>query len=297
MQKTLGYFIIGSLLVGTAALWPIGLSQADETNQPATGQKVVVIENKGQIPAPKAVVQDKINRGELAEKLVDALHLNLDGYRFFKAPQVTDFYEDVDVDHPAANAIMILGYHGFVDTSERHFEPEAMVTREELAELLGNILQQNGQLPKASNPTIQDLGKASGEAAEHIKLLVGLKILGLNSDGNFQPKQGITANELKAILKNLQPYLQQEKQDVTAKLITGPEGSREVEISWGEKPSSGYQIHIVDLELAGETLVVHYQTKEPNPGSYNSTVITEPKDSRPIPADYPAQLDIQLSEL
>ncbi|WP_333871335.1 S-layer homology domain-containing protein [Desulforamulus putei] len=306
MQKSAGYVIISALLIGAAAFWPIGLGQADETNVtvPQAQKQSVIVDNPINNTAPSGAGTNKsspyVTRGEFAVKLVNSLGLNLDGYRFFKAPEVKDFFDDVPAGSPQANAIMILGYNGVIQTTDRSFRPSEMLLREEMAQILGNLLQQkarNRSEPAADQPQIKDLAAASTEAADDIKLVVGLNIMRLNREGSFQPKQGVTPQEMATILKEVKQRIGVSDSDVTAKIISGKEGGRVLEISWGEKPSSGYEIYIVDMKLDGHTLTVNYQTKEPTPGSYNSTVITEPKDTRPIPVNYPAQLNIQLNKL
>lgn len=299
MQKTFSSLIIGSLIVGSTSLWPVGLGQADENsqittnqqNQKATSSVVTVVNNKA---------NSYITRGEFAENLVDQMDLNLDGYRFFKAPLVTDFFDDVSVDDSSANEIMILGYNGLINTSDRKFRSSEILLREEMARTLATLLQHKGssQLsPSKDLPTINDLGKVDDDVVDDIKLLVSLKVMNLNKDGNFLPTQGVTPEELRASLKRLSSYIEVQDNDIMTKIITNKEGEREIELSWGEKPSSGYEISIVNLELKDNAMVVNYQTKEPDAGSYNSTVITEPKDSKPIPKNYPAQLVVKLNKM
>lgn len=299
MQKTLGSLIISSLLLGTISFWPVGLGQADENtkiapnlpNQNAPSSAVALVNNKA---------NPYITRGEFAEKLVDQMDLNLDGYRFFKAPLVTDFFDDVSVDDSSANEIMILGYNGLIDTSDRKFRSTDILQREEMAQILANLLHHKGSTNMGSSnafPAINDLGKANGDAVDDIKLLVSLGVMNLNKEGNFLPKQGVTPEELRASLKQLSSYIEVQDSDVMTKIITNKEGAREIELSWGEKPSSGYEINIVSLELEDNTMIVNYHTKEPDAGSYNSTVITEPKDSKPIPNNFPAQLTVKLNKI
>ncbi|GAB6157779.1 hypothetical protein JCM39194_09790 [Desulfotomaculum varum] len=296
MHKSAGCYIISALILGAAFFWPMGLGQADET-------KFV---SKTEHPAGKIYNYEVnkpgsyVNRGDFAVKLVNYLGLNLDNYRFFKAPEVSDFYDDVPADSPQANAVMILAYNGALQTTDRFFRPAETLTREEMAQVISSLLRQKAaeriELP-ADQPQIKDLAAASSQAVGDIKLVVGLSIMTLNRDGSFQPKQGVSSEEMAAVLKEVRRLVSAGDGDVTAKIISGAEGDRVLEISWGEKPSSGYEINIVDMQLAGNILTVNYQTKEPTPGSYNSTVITEPKDSKPIPVNYPVVLNIKLNKL
>ncbi|CCO06981.1 S-layer homology domain-containing protein [Desulforamulus hydrothermalis] len=296
MHKSAGSYIISALIIGAAFFWPMGPGQADE----------IKFVPKIETPAGKSLCNEAnkpvsyVNRGEFAVKLVNYLGLNLDNFRFFKAPEVSDFYDDVPAGSPQANAVMILAYNGALPTTDRLFRPAEILSREEMAQVISSLLRQKAaeQIePPAALPPIKDLAAAGSRAVDDIKLVVGLNIMSLNRDGSFLPKQGVTSEEVVAALKEVRQLVSAGDDDVTAKIISGAEGDRVLEISWGEKPSSGYEIYIVDIKLEGNVLTVNYQTKEPLPGSYNSTVITEPKDSKPIPVNYPAVLNIKLNKL
>ncbi|ABO50689.1 hypothetical protein Dred_2172 [Desulforamulus reducens MI-1] len=293
MRRQFGFLLIGATLIGAVSLWPIASGLADENiNNTQQAQEQQVDDKKTNV----SKTLPYITRAEAAELLVNSLELNLDGFRFYKAPEVSDFFDDVVAADPSANEIMILGYNGVLHTDDRSFCPSELITREEIAQICGGLLQRKaqGQVQMEVGPQINDLNKANKVAVDDIKLLVGLKIMVLTEDGNFQPDRGVLAEELKNVIKRLEPFLKVKTNDITAEVVTGKEGCREVEISWGEKPSSGYELTISKIDLQGNTLMVYYQTKEPTPSSYNSTVITEPKDSKPIPSNYPTKLDIKL---
>ncbi|MEG6523522.1 S-layer homology domain-containing protein [Desulfotomaculum sp. 1211_IL3151] len=293
MRKSISDLLVSAVLIGAVSLGPAATGLADENTNNERINQEQVFSNKG--TTVKKEITD-LSRGEAAEMLVDALDLNLDQLRFFKAPEVKDFFDDVSLDTDYANAIMILGYNGVLHTNNRNFRPSDTITREELAEICGGLLQQQAQgvLHPAKHPQIKDLREMNKDAVDDIKLMISLNVMHLTKDGYFQPKLGVKATELKQIIKQLETYLNVNKDEIAAEIISGKEGGREIEISWGEKPSSGYEISIVKMNLEGNTLLVHYQTKEPTPGSYNSTVIVEPKDTQPIPGNYPANINIEL---
>jgi len=295
MQKKAGFMLLGAILLSVVTLGSIGLGQADETGK---YQVIQTQQNVGKIN--NGITKSYLTRGELAIELVNTLDLNLDGFRFLKAPEVTDLFNDVPVSNPCARAVMILGYNGIVGEPGRLFRPEDKITREELAQMLVNLLHQRARdnaLNVEVSSDIKDLSSATAEAADDIKTVVGLNIMTLDQDSKFRPKGSVTQEDLNAILEKLEQVIKVNDNGVTAKILNNKEGNREVEVSWGQKPSSGYEIKIVDLRLNENTLIVNYHTREPAPGSYNSTVITEPKDSKPIPANFPAQLKIELHKI
>ena len=305
MQKKFGIVLLGSMLAGVLFLGPMGLGQAVEMVKapfnPAQ-QKESTVRNTNHLsasPMESSYNQSFVSRAEVATKLVDALDLNLDGYRFFEAPEVKDFFDDVPLNSPAAEAITILGYNGALNTVDRSFGPDEKMPREEMAVILANLMHQKAKISASQPgeiPSVKDLSQVDKEAVEAVQQVVGLKIMDVDQQGNFQPQQGMTQEELNKILANLKQRINTNNSDISARIITDAEGGRKVELSWGGKPSSGYEIKIIDLALEGETLNVTYQTREPSSGSYNSTAITEPKDSHSIPAQYPLNLKIQLQK-
>lgn len=305
MQKKVGFLLLGSMLLGFVFLGPAGQGQADQTKPLVAPAQQYLNNTKNESSLPVLPVDpgkndSYVSRGEFAVKLVSALELNLDGYRFFKAPEVKDFFDDVPLESPVAEAITILGYNGVLNTSERSFRPDDKISREQLAVMLANLLHQKSKAATGDvqiKPVINDLSLADKEAREDIKYAVGLNVMATNRNGNFKPKQAVTQQELTMILGNLESLIKTDHSEVSARVITNGEGGREVELSWGEKPSSGYEITIVEFTLDGDTVVVTYQTQEPAAGSYNSTVITEPKDSHPIPLNYPSNLKLELKKL
>jgi hypothetical protein len=63
-----------------------------------------------------------------------------------------------------------------------------------------------------------------------------------------------------------------------------------LELRWGKKPSSGYNIKIVDTQYQGDTLYVNYVTTEPKLGAAYLTVITYPNDKVIIKGKVPQRV-------
>ncbi|QGG48023.1 protease complex subunit PrcB family protein [Heliorestis convoluta] len=59
----------------------------------------------------------------------------------------------------------------------------------------------------------------------------------------------------------------------------------QVTVSWGEKPTGGYSISIVDVTCQAGTLTVSYELTSPKPGDFVTEAITYPEDSAPLPDD------------
>lgn len=59
----------------------------------------------------------------------------------------------------------------------------------------------------------------------------------------------------------------------------------EVTLDWGEKPTGGYSIKILEAKQVGDTIEVKYETKSPAPGAMVIHVLTYPKDSIKVKVD------------
>ena len=57
-------------------------------------------------------------------------------------------------------------------------------------------------------------------------------------------------------------------------------------LSWGEKPTGGYKIRIVDLEIKDGDLYVDYSLRSPDPDEMVTQAITYPKDEAESPGDF-----------
>ncbi|MEG6615812.1 protease complex subunit PrcB family protein [Peptococcaceae bacterium 1198_IL3148] len=109
--------------------------------------------------------------------------------------------------------------------------------------------------------------------------------LGLKDDINAELNVdvSITRRDAETMISNLVSLIklkQNEKNNlgVSYTLNPVPEGYK-LELMWGKKPSSGYNIDIKDTKIIGQTLYVRYTTTEPKPGAAYLTVITYPVDS------------------
>ncbi len=57
-----------------------------------------------------------------------------------------------------------------------------------------------------------------------------------------------------------------------------------ITLSWGEKPTGGYDVTIEKMEIKDKELQVYYSLISPAPGNIVTQVITYPEDSAAIPA-------------
>ncbi|WP_096201625.1 protease complex subunit PrcB family protein [Bacillus sp. FJAT-45350] len=71
----------------------------------------------------------------------------------------------------------------------------------------------------------------------------------------------------------------------------------EIKLSWGEKPTSGYDIQILDLEFEENNLSILYRLIEPNPDEHHLTVITYPTATAKLPVDKEKITQITLMDV
>lgn len=62
-----------------------------------------------------------------------------------------------------------------------------------------------------------------------------------------------------------------------------------VTLDWGQKPTGGYSIKILEAKQVGDTIEVKYVTKSPGPRDIVIQVLTYPKDSMKVKVDDPSK--------
>lgn len=65
--------------------------------------------------------------------------------------------------------------------------------------------------------------------------------------------------------------------DISAYLTTTEDGSYQLTVSWGEKPTGGYRIAIKETKLVAGTLQVLVETQAPAPDALVTMAFTYPK--------------------
>lgn len=82
-----------------------------------------------------------ITRGELAFALDKLFKLDTGDIRFIKAPQATDYYDDVLLSSPYTDAITMCAINNIFKTKDRKFQPNSNVTRIEAAIAIAKCFQ------------------------------------------------------------------------------------------------------------------------------------------------------------
>jgi hypothetical protein len=79
-----------------------------------------------------------LTRAELAVALCNLFKLDYGDKKFFKAPAVTDYYDDVPDRTWYSNAVMLCAINNIFPGDSRKFEPQAPVTRAEAAQTVAH---------------------------------------------------------------------------------------------------------------------------------------------------------------
>ncbi|MDF2923853.1 MAG: S-layer protein [Paenibacillaceae bacterium] len=241
--------------------------------------------------------QSALTYAQAVHLMVKGFGLNLDRFRFAQQPQASDYFTAVADDAWYAPSF-VSAYHNGLSLSG-DLDPEALMTREQYAELLCQAIQTKG--PYAFIQMFVLIGdEASVDTAYmgSIQTLLIAKIAKLDQDQNFLPKQNISRSEAavwlnealkfvaeqKLISENLQKEPVEEPIRVTMVKIS--EQVNEVVLTRGEKPSPGYGISVDSITFSGNTAVIRYSLHDPLPGRMYPAMVVDVKTSTFVGSQY-----------
>ena len=114
-------------------------------------------------------------------------------------------FSDVEETHPQYNDIRMASCAGYVsgDGAGRFF-PDAAITREEAAAMVGRLLPAAGARSSALLAAFPDAGQVSAWAREEMAVLVNKGYLRGRTDGSLAPGDRLTRAEAEMILKRVQ---------------------------------------------------------------------------------------------
>jgi phospholipase/lecithinase/hemolysin len=135
-----------------------------------------------------------ITRAELAALFGRTFDLSQKYYR--------GYFADISKYNWYAPYVEALKENGILDGYNNKFNPNGLVTREQLSKIAVNIAEKyvSETLQKKA---IADLEKASGWAKEYIQKALAYKVMDVDDQGNFRPQDYATRNEVFTTLYNL----------------------------------------------------------------------------------------------
>lgn len=238
-----------------------------------------------------------ITYAEGIHMLVKGMGLSLDGIAFIKKPEARDSYDYVPEDAWYTESFIIASVLGL--ELPRDIDPQAVMTREAYAHHLMTALTLTGNYPFTKMYyIIQDEADLNPDYVHSIQLLLNGRIITLDEEGRFHPKQVITRKDAAVMLydaiefKNRypQPILERDDKDgeVSFEVVPVSEEVNKVTVSWGEQPHPGYGIRIVTIEFVEEyqTAVIYYELSYPDPELMYPQVIVYPEDHTYVSSEY-----------
>lgn len=288
--------ITALLLIGS--LQPV-FAFTDVNSHTDSGQKIQQLEKAGVIsgmPSGQYLPKAPLTYAQAVQMLVHAFHLNIDNIRFIKKPETTDYYTDVPNDQWYSKAFLIAELDGL--NLPKSINPQAKITRESFAELLYEAIQHSADLSNAGSnlqaPVISDQKNTNKSALPHLERLVAWKVIQLDKDNTFRPLDPITRAEAAILLYNGRSFMQQHplpnnndskpklppmyNHDVTMKATAISDQVKQLTLSWGSKPTTGYAVVIdrINFETKGKA-VIEYHLEYPKPGLMQGQMVTYPK--------------------
>ncbi|WP_433582436.1 5'-nucleotidase C-terminal domain-containing protein [Paenibacillus amylolyticus] len=146
-------------------------------------------------PTETPVTTEVISRAEFVSALVDMLKLN----EVATAPA----FKDVAANAAYADAIVEATHAGFIQGYGGNFYPDRDITREEAATILAKLVKDQATDKDAATiiASFEDGKSVSAYAIKPMAKLIDKGILAGTDKKSLQPKQGLTANDAKALIE------------------------------------------------------------------------------------------------
>jgi len=289
------------LVLAALVMFSVNASAFDDIPQDdAARDKVLKLQELGVINGIGGDFQgDKeLTYAEGIQMIVKGMDLNLAKFLFIKAPEARDSFDYVPEDAWYTKSFIIAGVHGL--ELDRSIDPNAVMTREEFAHHLLTALDKTGPYPFTKMLfMIEDEADVNPDYMHSLQLLLNGRIVSLDEDGKFRPKQPITRKEAAVMLYDAMQFknnhaaqrdqeLDFPSSEVTFEVTEVSEDINKVTVSWGEQPNPGYGIAITSIHFVDEyeTAVVYYRRSYPDPDRFYPQVIVTPKAETYVSSAY-----------
>jgi hypothetical protein len=241
--------------------------------------------------APKA----PLSYAQAVTLMVDGFGLSLDRFRFIKQPEASDYFSQVPNGAWYAEKFIIAQLNGL--PIPKDVNPEALVTREQYADLLSQAMLTQGQYAFITIYIL--LGDESDVDAAYmnsIQTLLISKIAKLDQNQNFLPKKNITRSDAAIWLHQAMTFVKEQEAnkpaetiDVSVKAVHAD--VNEVSLIRGEKPSPGYGISIESIAFTDKKAILRYRLYEPLPGHMYPAMVVEVKAATYVPSQYEIEIE------
>ncbi|MGN1094924.1 MAG: S-layer homology domain-containing protein [Eubacteriales bacterium] len=144
------------------------------------------------------IPQKEVTREYFTRALIKIIGIDVSKYSSYEA-DIEDKNDISEGYEPYINAALANGLIGtFKTESGNYFLPQATITREEAAEILGSL--SNAIISTTKPDNFSDIDEADGLYIENLEKLIDLDILIGYPDGTVKPKNILTREELAAII-------------------------------------------------------------------------------------------------
>lgn len=202
--------IIALLMLTFAGQCFAGVNPFTDINETVGKDKILSLQEQGIIKgygngifAPNA----PLTAAQGIQLLVNAFDLNIDNIRFIKEPKASDYFKNADDDAWYADAFIIITFSGLELPSD--LDPNAKWSREEFTFYLVSVMEKQGNLPmiKLIPVDIADNDQLEGLYSGAIQRALVYKLVQLDANGGFRPKESITRDDAAVQVYNALEYL------------------------------------------------------------------------------------------
>lgn len=139
--------------------------------------------------------------------LVKAFDLNIDNIRFIKEPKASDYFKNAKDNAWYSQAMIIISFSGLDLPAD--LDPSAKWTREEFTSYLVQLMVKEGNLPMINlvPVEIKDSDQIDIMKSGYIQRALAYKVITLDTDGSFRPKEVITRKDAAIEIYNALEYL------------------------------------------------------------------------------------------
>ncbi|UUZ80988.1 protease complex subunit PrcB family protein [Paenibacillus sp. P26] len=280
--------LVSSLTAGSALAF-------EDVDQPDQKRPISALKDRGVVSGMDSLhfmPKGKISYAQSIVMLVKGLSLNIDHINFVKKPEASDYFTRIPNDAWYAQSFVIAQLNGL--PIPKDVDPNGTITREQFADLLIHALNTKGTFPTVKMLIVlADEDQLDPKLGGSVQEPLLHKIAKLGEDRKFYPKREMTRGEAAVWVYNTIRFLEsqtqtpapQEEVSLTTEKVT--DDVYKVVLSRGQKPTTGYSIDVTGIRFEADgTAVISYTVSDPEPGSINAQMVTEPKAVTYISSKY-----------
>lgn len=285
--------VLALALSGSAAAMENGKNGRDDSQR--IKEKVLALEERGILPrnGKSYLGKGKLTFAEGIPLIVRGLELGLDE-EASEAPLASEYFDHVADDAWYAKEFVIAAVHEL--GLPKDVNPNAHMTREQFAHYVMIGLRLKGEFPFTMKWfVIADEAEIDPDFRDSIQLLLNGRLMELDKDGYFHPKQAITKRDAAVLIYDVIAFVKRYtvpdgntgNGEVSYRLEKVNEEVNRLILSWGEKPNPGYGIRIAQIVFVdGNTAEIHYELHYPDPDRFYPQVIVTPTDTTYLASRY-----------